>query len=138
MRLLPAVFALLIISIGQGQAPPAKPASPAGQYSAGMGIEIKDRTISVSPSAVQQLWGSASLDFPNIGRGACTDLTFPLAGAQPGDTVATGFPAWLPAGVLGMMFVPAEGVVAVRVCNATPRDVDPPKLAYAARILRSF
>jgi hypothetical protein len=136
MRYFPAVIGLLAVSFGHGQAPPARSAAQPGPYSAGMGI--KDGTISVSPAAVQQLWGSASLDFPNIGRGACTDLTFRLPGAQPGDTVAAGWPASMPTAVLGMMFIPAQGVVAVRVCNATPRDVDPPPLAYTARILRSF
>jgi hypothetical protein len=104
----------------------------------GPGIDISGGTISVSGAAAQQLWGSASLDFPSIPTGTCRDLTLPLPGAQPGDTLAAGWPATLPAGLFGMMFVPAPSVVAVRACNLSGAAVDLPPLAFSARILRSF
>jgi hypothetical protein len=112
--------------------------SAGSTYTAGAGIDITGSVISVSSAAVQHLFGSASLDFPSISQAACADLTLSLPGASTGDTLAAGWPASLPSGVSGSMFVSSANVVVVRMCNLSGSAVDLPILGYSARILRSF
>lgn len=108
-------------------------------YTPGTGIDISPaNVISVTDAVSQTLWGMASLDFPAIPTSACRDLTLTLAGAQPGDIVAPGWPATLPSGVFGTMLVPVPDTVAVRICNLSGASLDLPPLAYSARVVRSF
>ena len=54
------------------------------------------------------LMNSATLNFPSIATGTCAaDQTMTVAGANPGDAVAPGWPA-LPAGIFGIMLVSAH------------------------------
>jgi hypothetical protein len=60
---------------------------------------------------------SATLNFPSIATGTCAaDQTITVAGANPGDAVAPGWPA-LPTGVVGIMLVSGTNTVTVRLCN---------------------
>jgi hypothetical protein len=105
---------------------------------AGSGIEITDGVVSMTDAVAQQLYGTDSLNFPSINNAACSDLTLTVTGAQIGDTVAAGWPASLPAGVFGTMFVSIADTVVVRVCNLSGSSVDLAASAFSARIIRSF
>lgn len=79
--------------------------------------------------------GSATLDFPSLNAGACSsDLTFTVPGAEVSDTIAAGWPADLPQGVVGTMRVTAAGTVAVRLCNLSGSSIDPPASLYRGTI----
>jgi hypothetical protein len=82
---------------------------------------------------------SAMLTFPSIAAGACaTDQTFPLLGATPGDAVAPGWPANLPTGLFGTMWVSANGTLSVRLCNLSAVTVSAASNTYTAADVRSF
>jgi hypothetical protein len=84
------------------------------------------------------LMNSAILNFPGITTGTCaTDQTLTVAGANPGDAVAPGWPA-LPAGVFGLMLVSATNTVTVRLCNLSGFGVTPPSATYRATIVRNY
>ncbi|MCU1234472.1 MAG: hypothetical protein JWP63_2439 [Candidatus Solibacter sp.] len=78
------------------------------------------------------------IDFVSIAPSACAEMTFPLAGAAAGDSVAPGWPAAMEAGLIGTMRISASGVVAVRVCNLSGTTVDPVAATFRATIVRSF
>jgi hypothetical protein len=83
------------------------------------------------------LMNSATLNFPSIATGTCAaDQTITVAGANPGDAVAPGWPA-LPAGVFGTMLVSAANTVTVRLCNLSGTGVAPPT-TYRATIVRNY
>src|ERR1039458_3746372 len=80
---------------------------------------------------------SATLNFPSIATDACAaDQTVTVAGANPGDAVAPGWPA-LPAGVFGVMLVSGTNTVTVRLCNLSGSGVTPPSASYRATIVRN-
>ncbi len=96
--------------------------------------------VSVDSSTVPTyLTGTATLAFPAIAPDTCAaELTFAIPGAATGDAVAPGWPASLPAGVVGMMRVTAANTVAVRLCNSSGATATPPSALYRASIVRSF
>jgi hypothetical protein len=61
---------------------------------------------------------SGSLNFGTINNGACsTEMTLSVPGALAGDSVAPGWPASLPAGVLGRMRIVSNAMAGVQLCN---------------------
>jgi hypothetical protein len=81
---------------------------------------------------------TAALNFSFIATGACAaDQTITVAGANPGDAVAPGWPA-LPAGVFGTMLVSGTNTVTVRLCNLSGLGVTPPGAVYRATIVRNY
>ena len=109
----------------------------------GQGIVITEApgqsTLAVDTGVIPTyLTNSATLNFPTIATGACAaDQTITVAGANPGDAVAPGWPS-LPAGVFGIMLVSSANTVAVRLCNLAGLGVDPPSAAYRATIVRNY
>lgn len=95
-------------------------------------------TVAVDTAVVPAyLAASATLAFPQIASGTCSaDVTFLLAGANPGDTVIPGWPASLPGGLTGTMRVSAAGTIAVRLC-ALGVTVTPPSATFQAAIVQS-
>jgi hypothetical protein len=84
------------------------------------------------------LMNTAALNFSFIATGACAaDQTITVAGANPGDAVAPGWPA-LPAGVFGTMLVSGTNTVTVRLCNLSGLGVTPPGAVYRATIVRNY
>lgn len=97
--------------------------------------------VRVNPATVPTfLTGSATLnDWGTIAAQACAQKTFSLAGAVSNDAVIPRWPAALPAGLSGLIFVSAGDTVAVRVCNPTAAGVALPNgNVFGATILRSF
>ena len=84
------------------------------------------------------LMNSATLAFPSIATGGCAaDQTLTVAGANPGDAVAPGWPA-LPAGIFGIMLVSGTNTVTVRLCNLSGSGVTPASTSYKATIVRNY
>ncbi|HXM43472.1 MAG TPA: hypothetical protein VN924_19705 [Bryobacteraceae bacterium] len=84
------------------------------------------------------LMNSATMAFPSIATGGCAaDQTLTVAGANPGDAVAPGWPA-LPAGIFGIMLVSGTNTVTVRLCNLSGSAVTPPSASYKATIVRNY
>lgn len=112
--------------------------------SAGTGIatlESAGRTTVAVDTAVVPTYATAvaTLDFPSIAPGMCaSDLTMTVTGAVAGDAVTPGWPAGLPAGLVGVMRVSAANTVAVRLCNVSSGAIDPSSASYRAMVLRSF
>jgi hypothetical protein len=112
--------------------------------SAGTGIVTVDTgsntNIAIDSAAVPAyLTASATLNFGAIAAGACAaDLTFPLAGAAAGNSVAPGWPGGLEAGLIGNMRVSAANTIAVRLCNLSGGAVSPASATYTGTIVRSF
>lgn len=111
---------------------------------AGPGVVLSDNglvtTASVDTAIVPAyLTGAASLDFPSVAAGACSnDVTLTVPGAAVGDAVAAGWPSVLAAGLVGTMRVSAADVVSVRLCNLSAAAIDPAPATYRATIVRSF
>jgi hypothetical protein len=85
------------------------------------------------------LTASATLSFPGMENGTCAaDQTFALPGATPGDAVAPGWPANLPGGVMGTMWVSSSGFLSVRLCNLSGATVGAGSNTYTAADVRSF
>ena len=84
------------------------------------------------------LMNSATLNFPSMTAGTCAaDQTITVAGANPGDAVAPGWPT-LPSGVVGIMLVGGTNTVTVRLCNLSGFGVTPPGASYKATIVRNY
>ena len=111
---------------------------------AGQGIVVVTTggasTVAVDTTVVPTyLKGSATLDFASMANGVCAgDLTVSVPGALSGDAVAPGWPATLPQGVMGTMFVSAADTVTVRLCNLSGSTVNPASATYSATTVRSF
>ena len=99
--------------------------------SAGTGVILvesgQQSTIGVDTTLVPTYTtGSGTLAFGLLAAAACSaDVVLSVPGAAMGDALAPGWPASLPAGVLGMMRVTAANAVSIRVCNlgSTPANV---------------
>ena len=79
--------------------------------------------------------GSASLTFSAIPNGGCsTEQNLSVPAANPGNGIASGWPA-LPQGLLGMMRVSAAGTVSVRLCNLSGTSATVPALVYLATVV---
>jgi hypothetical protein len=111
---------------------------------AGTGIMVIDSgqstTVAVDAAVVPTyLKETAVLDFPAIADRSCSsDMTFPLAGATPGDAVAAGWPGTLPGGIFGTMFVSELDTISVRLCNLSGISINPAPASYNATIIRSM
>lgn len=82
---------------------------------------------------------AASLTFGAMGNGSCGNLTMAVAGALNGDSIAEGWPAAMPAGFTGIMFVSSADVVTVRLCNLSGGTATPAAgLTFKATIIRGF
>ena len=85
------------------------------------------------------LTNTATLSFPSVAVGACApDQAITVTGANTGDAVEPGWPAGLPAGLLGIMLVSNTNTVTVRLCNMAASAVQPPSLTYRATIVRNY
>jgi hypothetical protein len=110
----------------------------------GVGIIVLDSgtqsTVAVDAALIPTyLAAAASLAFPAIPTGACSaELTIALTGANPGDSVAPGWPPSLPQGMLGIMRVSSAGIVAVRICNFSGSSVTPQADIFRATVVRSL
>ena len=81
---------------------------------------------------------SGSLNFGTINNGACsTEMTFSAPRAVAGDGVAPGWPASLPAGVLGRMRIVSNGTAGVQVCNFSGAAVSV-NANFQLTVVRSF
>ncbi len=99
-----------------------------------------DATTGVNGAVVPMfLAGTASLTYAAIANGACGVQTFTLSGALNGDAVAPGWPASMPTGFSGVMFVSAADTITVRLCNHSGGSVTPTAgTTFKAMILRAF
>jgi hypothetical protein len=110
----------------------------------GVGIVVLDSgtqsTVSVDAAIIPAyLTATSNLSFPAIPTASCSsELTIGLTGANPGDSVAPGWPPSMPQGVLGMMRVSAAGVVAVRICNFSGSAVTPQADNFTATVVRTL
>jgi hypothetical protein len=108
-------------------------------YSAGTGINIAGTSLSVDKTVVPTyLTATSSLSFGAIAQASCAQLTFALTGANPGDSIAPGWPSSIEAGLAGSMFVSANNTVAVRLCNLSGSALTPAAQNFRASVLRSF
>jgi hypothetical protein len=81
---------------------------------------------------------SSSLNFGLISAGSCSpELTFSAPGTLAGDNVAPGWPASLPAGVMGRMRIAANGVAGVQLCNLSEAAVTV-NATFQLAVVRSF
>jgi hypothetical protein len=89
----------------------------------------------VVPSYVS---ANSSLNFGSISAGSCSaELTFSAPGTLAGDNVAPGWPASLPASVMGRMRITANGVAGVQLCNLSGAAVTVNAIFQLA-VVRSF
>ena len=97
-------------------------------------------TVSVDSAVVPTyLTASVTLGFPSIPAATCSsDLTFSLPGANPGDSVAPGWPAGLAPGLTGNMRISAASVVSVRLCADSTAAVSPASAIFTATVVRGF
>jgi hypothetical protein len=110
----------------------------------GLGIVVLDSgtqsTVSVDAALVPTyLTATGSLAFPSISNMSCSsELTIMITGVNSGDSVAPGWPASLPQGILGLMRVSSSGIVAVRLCNFSGSAVVPQADIFRATVVRSL
>lgn len=108
-----------------------------GTYTAGDGIQINAGLISVDPTVpAVVLNGSQSLVFGAIAQSSCATQNITAPGAAAGDRVVAGYPATLPDGLTGVMFVSATDTVTVRLCKITAGSADVTGLTFTYQIIR--
>lgn len=118
--------------------------SGGGAYTAGFGIVLNGSEIGVAGSVPTFLTGVGSVadwngGSKNVPAQSCQEKNFTLTGAREGDGVSAGWPAALPSGLSGLMYVGASDLVVVRLCNATAAPVGVADgLTFRATIVRSF
>jgi len=104
----------------------------------GSGTAADPVRIASGGAVASQAFYSASLSFGTLGASSCAELNIAAPGAASGETLATGIPESLPAGVVASMYSGTE-VVVVRLCNLTGASVViPDGLSYSVRIIRGF
>lgn len=81
------------------------------------------------------LMGSASLSFGVIAQAACAQSTFTLTGANPGDSIAPGWPATLAAGLTGTMIASSANTITVQLCNLSGAAVTPAAQTFKATVI---
>jgi len=114
-------------------------ATGGGTYTPGTGIVVSGSTLSVDKTVVPNyLTSTSSLSFGAIAQASCAQLTFALTGANPGDSVAPGWPSTIESGLAGSMFVSASSTVAVRLCNLSGSSLTPATQTFRATVVRSF
>lgn len=96
-------------------------------------------TIGIDPAVVPTyVSASSSLNFGAINNGACSaEMTFSAPGTLAGDSVAPGWPATLPSGVLGRMRIVSNGMAGVQVCNFSGAAVSV-SANFQLTVVRSF
>jgi hypothetical protein len=110
----------------------------------GQGIIITETpgqsTLAVDNGAIPTyLTNSATLTFSSIANNACAaDQPLTVNGANAGDAVAPAWPANLPSGVLGTMFVSSANTVNVRLCNLSGSAVSITSAAFRATVVRNY
>lgn len=83
--------------------------------------------------------GAATLAFGTLAGNSCTaDLPLNVPGAAVGDALAPGWPASLPASVIGMMRVTAANTVAIRICNLAAPSANVASGSYRATVVRGL
>ncbi|MBZ5593221.1 MAG: hypothetical protein LAP39_13350 [Acidobacteriia bacterium] len=114
-------------------------ATGGGTYTPGAGISVAGSTLSVDKTSVPTyLAASTSLSFGAIAQASCAQLTLALTGANPGDSIAPGWPSTIEAGLAGSMFVSASNTIAVRLCNLSGSTLTPAAQTFRATVIRSF
>lgn len=105
-----------------------------------MTLDLGTQTVVAVDSATvpTYLSGTAVLDFSSLASGVCGEMTFGLAGAAAGDSIAPGWPAGMESGLIGTMRISSAGTVAVRVCNLSGSALDAAAGVYRATVVRSF
>jgi hypothetical protein len=86
----------------------------------------------LSQTPVGKLVGSSNFSGP-IPNGKCADADFGTD-ANPSDFLIPAWPADLNPGLLGSMFISAEGRVSVRLCNFSGAPAAPGVLHFSARV----
>lgn len=114
-----------------------------GTIAAGFGVLATTvsgaTTVSIDTATVPTfLTASAVINFAAIAAAACGEQTITLTGAAAGDTVATGWPGALEAGLSGSSRVAAANTVTLRLCNVTGAAIDPASATFRVTVLRSF
>jgi hypothetical protein len=66
--------------------------------------------------------------------GTCAENTFTWTGVATTDTIVAGWPAALPAGLIGNMFVSATNTGTIRLCNLSGGSITPGSLMYNATL----
>jgi hypothetical protein len=95
-----------------------------------------DQMSVIDAHLVTKLTGSAALTF-TVFDSLTADLTFALAGAVATDAVVPAWPAALPAGICGIMFVSAANTITVRLLNLSGAGTyGPAALTYGCTIIR--
>mgnify|MGYP005844760539 CR=1 FL=1 len=103
-----------------------------GDGSVGNPVRV-DPTGGVASQAVYQ----ATIDFPAIDAGSCSEQSITATGVVAGSTLAAGFPATLQTGLVGMAYA-GSGVIVVRLCNVTAAAIDPAAATYTMRVIGGF
>ncbi len=112
--------------------------------STGLGLTMVDSgvqsTVAIDASSVPgYLSATATLVFPAVAAASCSaELTIGVPGANPGDAVAPGWPATLPANLIGVMRVPLAGTVGVKLCNPTGAAINVPTDVFTTAIIRAL
>jgi hypothetical protein len=112
-------------------------------FQASTGLTVVDTgaqtTLGIDTAVVPTyVTANSSLNFGSISTGTCSaELTFSAPGALAGDNVAPGWPASLPAGVLGRMRITANGVAGVQLCNLSGAAVTV-NATFQLAVVRSF
>jgi hypothetical protein len=87
---------------------------------------------------VASLQASGGLNFGTINSGTCSaEMTLSAPGTLAGDSAAPGWPASLPAGVLGRMRIVSNGVAWVQLCNFSGAAVSV-SANFQLTVVRSF
>ena len=94
----------------------------------------RETLISVDAAALTPvIQGNASLTFGLVPSGSCAPVKqIQFVGVLPGQAVIPGWPASLPAGVLGQMLVTTKDAVSVTVCNLSGGPQNLSALPFAA------
>ena len=108
-----------------------------GSATAGDGIKISGTEVSVDQSVPAiAISGSQSLTFGTIASGASAQMSMSVPGALIGDRIVAGWPATLADGLVGIMYVPANDQVAVRLCKVTTGNAAVVGLTFTYQIIR--
>lgn len=85
------------------------------------------------------LFGSATLDFPNLNPNSFADLTISIVGASVGDCVSLGIPVSSLVGlVIFNSFVSAADTVTVRAYNLDGAQINPPSGLFKVVVSKSI